>query len=318
MSIMIVNDDCSVRHTISDLQDKIGLVDNNHGIVYESVQGTPLADLIAEYIELADNDLYFNHTSRLLLRRYSDNIDADNLSLVKKAVYYSLASNEYNLKTLINTVNLDYNPIENHVLHEETNITGNNNSTKQYGEAVSISQQEYGQGVVTDITNDDGLKETVSSEFGSQTDNTTRNIGERTQSNNSENTTSPYNSADYVPDSKSTGSVTDEAATDTENTTKGSHTDTHTTETDPHTITKSKTTSSKTDTETTTRNPYTDTTTDEKTGNRTHDIKGRHGSWQVTAQSMIQDERNLANLNITRYISTIVVSTICEGVLYDC
>lgn len=318
MAIAIINDDYSMRHTICDLQDKIGIINNNHGIVYEAVQGTPLADLIADYIELADNDLYFNHTNRLLLSRYSNNLDADNLTLTKKAVYYSLMSNEYNLKTLINSTKLEYDPIKNHTVHEEVSMSGQNTNTKEYGESVSISKHDVGAGKVTDTTTDDGMKEVVNSNIGSQTDNTTKNIGARSQSTNNENTTSPYNSADYVPNSKNVGSVSDQAATDTENITKGARTDSQTTETDPHTITKISENIAKTDTDTTTRNPYTDTSTDNNSGSTTRDISGLNGTWQVTAQYLIEQERNLANLNITRYISSIVVSTICEGVLYDC
>ncbi len=318
MAIAIINDDYSMRHTICDLQDKIGIINNNHGIVYEAVQGTPLADLISDYIELADNDLYFNHTNRLLLNRYSENLDVDNLTLVKKAVYYSLASNEYNLKTLINSTKLEYDPIKNHTVHEEVSMSGQNTNTKEYGESVSISKHDVGAGKVTDTTTDDGMREVVNSNIGSQSDTNTTKIGARSQSSNSENTTSPYNIADYVPDNKNVTTVSDNEATDTINTTKGARTDSQTTETDPHTITKTSENTAKTDTDTTTRNPYTDTSTDKNSGSTTRDISGLNGTWQVTAQYLIEQERNLANLNITNYISTIVVSTICEGVLYDC
>lgn len=316
MAITIINDDYSVRHTICDLQDKIGILNNNHGIVYEAVQGTPLADLISNYIELADNDLYFNHTSRLLLSRYSENLDADNLTLVKKAVYYSLASNEYNLKTLINSVTMDYNPLENYAIHETIDRETTLSSTRNYGESSSTVEQNIGKTKVTDTTSDDGLTETVNSTIGSQTDSTTKNIGARSQSTNNENTVSPFNSADYVPNSKTSGSVSDEAATDSENTTKGARTDSQTTETDPHTVTQTTETDAKTDTQTTTRSPKTDIVTDSSNDKKTHELTGRYGF--ITTQSMIEAERNLANLNITQYISTIVVSTICEGVLYDC
>ena len=316
MAIALINDDYSVRHTICDLQDKIGILNNNHGIVYEAVQGTPLADLITNYIELADNDLYFNHTNRLLLSRYSENLDVDNLTLVKKAVYYSLASNEYNLKTLINSVTMDYNPLENYAIHETIDRETTLSSTRNYGESSSTVEQNIGKSKVIDTTSDDGLTETVNSTIGSQTDSTTKNIGARSQSTNNENTVSPFNSADYVPNSKTSGSVSDEAATDSENTTKGARTDSQTTETDPHTVTQTTESDAKTDTQTTTRSPKTDIVTDSSNDKKTHELTGRYGF--ITTQSMIEAERNLANLNITRYISTIVVSTICEGVLYDC
>ena len=316
MAIALINDDYSARHTICDLQDKIGILNNNHGIVYEAVQGTPLADLITNYIELADNDLYFNHTNRLLLNRYSENLDADNLTLVKKAVYYSLASNEYNLKTLINSVTMDYNPLENYAIHETIGRETTLSSTRNYGESSSTVEQNIGKSKVTDTTSDDGLTETVNSTIGSQTDSTTKNIGARSQSTNNENTISPFNSADYVPNSRTSGSVSDQATTDSENTTKGARTDSQTTETDPHTVTQTTETDAKTDTQTTTRSPKTDIVTDSSNDKKTHELTGRYGF--ITTQSMIEAERNLANLNITRYISTIVVSTICEGVLYDC
>ena len=110
--------------------------------------------------------------------------------------------------------------------------------------------------------------------------------------------------------------MSDQATTDSENTTKGARTDSQTTETDPHTVTQTTETDAKTDTQTTTRSPKTDIVTDSSNDKKTHELTGRYGF--ITTQSMIEAERNLANLNITRYISTIVVSTICEGVLYDC
>ena len=316
MAIAIINDDYSMRHTICDLQDKIGIINNNHGIVYEAVQGTPLADLISDYIELADNDLYFNHTNRLLLNRYSENLDVDNLTLVKKAVYYSLASNEYNLKTLINSANLEYNPLENYSIHELTIREEKMNSTRNYGESISTTTQELGKEKVIDTTEDDGMKEITTSKIGSQSDSTTKNIGARSQSTNNENTVSPYNSAEYVPNSKNVGSVSDQATTDTESVTKGARDDSSTTQTDPHTVTQTTETDAKTDKETKVRSPRQDTISDTNKDTKSHDLTGRYGF--ITTQSMVEAERNLANLNITNYISTIVVSTICEGVLYDC
>ena len=316
MAIAIINDDYSMRHTICDLQDKIGIINNNHGIVYEAVQGTPLADLISDYVELADNDLYFNYTNRLLLNRYSDNLDVDNLTLIKKAVYYSLTSNEYNLKTLINSANLEYNPIENYAIHETAEREETLSSMRNYGESTATITQELGKGKVIDTTADDGMKEVTTSKIGSQSDSTTKNIGARSQSTNNENTVSPYNSADYVPNSKNVGSVSDQAATDTENVTKGARDDSSTTETDPHTVTQTTETDAKTDKETKVRSPRQDTIADTNKDKKSRDLTGRYGF--ITTQSMVEAERNLANLNITNYISTIVVSTICEGVLYDC
>lgn len=316
MAIVMINDDYAERHTLNDLQNKLGILDSNHGIVYEAVQGTPLQDLLENFIELADYDLYFNYTNRLLLSRYSDNIDVDNITLVKKAVYYSLASNEYNLKTLINSVNLDYNPIENYAIHETTEREETLSSTRNYGESTATITQELGKGKVIDTTADDGMKEVTTSKIGSQSDSTTKNIGARSQSTNNENTTSPYNSADYVPNSKNVGSVSDQAATDTENITKGARDDSSTTETDPHTVTQTTETDAKTDKETKVRSPRQDTIADTNKDKKSRDLTGRYGF--ITTQSMVEAERNLANLNITNYISTIVVSTICEGVLYDC
>lgn len=316
MAIAIINDDYSMRHTICDLQDKIGIINNNHGIVYEAVQGTPLADLISDYVELADNDLYFNYTNRLLLNRYSDNLDVDNLTLIKKAVYYSLTSNEYNLKTLINSANLEYNPIENYAIHETAEREETLNSTRNYGESTATITQELGKSKVIDTTADDGMKEVTISKIGSQSDSATKNIGARSQSTNNENTVSPYNSADYVPNSKNVGSVSDQAATDIENITKGARDDSSTTETEPHTVTQTTETDAKTDKEIKVRSPRQDTITDTNKDKKSRDLTGRYGF--ITTQSMVEAERNLANLNITNYISTIVVSTICEGVLYDC
>ena len=110
--------------------------------------------------------------------------------------------------------------------------------------------------------------------------------------------------------------MSDQAATDTENVTKGARDDSSTTETDPHTVTQTTETDAKTDKETKVRSPRQDTIADTNKDKKSRDLTGRYGF--ITTQSMVEAERNLANLNITNYISTIVVSTICEGVLYDC
>lgn len=119
---------------LEELQEKVGLLENDQGIVYLSLFNTDLYDLLSPYIETVDYRLYFDFANRIIIGKYEKAVSTSKLSLVKKAIYYALKGEEYNLKTLINTTNLDYNPLENYELHETIVSTSSVSAFMKYGE----------------------------------------------------------------------------------------------------------------------------------------------------------------------------------------
>lgn len=312
---------------INELQEKAGLLDTNKtGIIYRSIAQSDMEELLSRYIEVADNHMYYKYGERILLRKYDHAYVMDNLNYIESAIYYALKSEEYNLKTLIDTTELEYDPLDNYVINEtivtsttisdkhihgaqqdkrsisEIKTTGSNSDTKQYG-----------------AINETGSNETT---YGQVNDNTTQttDYGERIENSTNTLTKSPYNDDQYHPKERTTTNDVKNAVKDSVNTLE---------QIDQHTdkVSTSKLTQARTDSNSgsnnTTQAPYdiTDakgerTDTNDKNGdeNKERNVHGRYG--YTTTQSLIDAERNLANLNIAEKIIEIVLRTICNGVMY--
>lgn len=119
---------------LEELQEKVGLLENDQGVVYLSLFNTDLYDLLSPYIETVDYRLYFDFANRIVIGKYEKAVSTSKLSLVKKAIYYALKGEEYNLRTLINTTKLDYNPLENYELHETIVTTTSLSANMKFGE----------------------------------------------------------------------------------------------------------------------------------------------------------------------------------------
>lgn len=313
--------------TIEELQEKSGLLDTNKtGIIYRAVAQSDLQELLSKYIETADNHMYYSYGNHVLLRKYEHAYIMDNLNYIESAIYYALKSEEYNLKTLIDTTELDYDPLDNYVINEtivtsttisdkfikgtqqdkrsisEIKTTGNNSDTKQYG-----------------AINETGSNETT---YGQVNDNTTQttNYGERTENSTNTLTKSPYNDAQYHPKERTTVNDVKNAVTDSVNTLE--QIDQHTDKVSTSKLTQART-DSNTGSNSTTQAPYnitdakgerTDTNNRNGGENKKRNVKGRYG--YTTTQSLIDAERKLADLNIAERIIQIVLRTICNNVLY--
>lgn len=325
---------------LETLQEQVGLLDNDQGIVHLSLLDTDLYDLLLPYIPTVDYDLYFNFSSRIIIDKYAKMVSASKLSLVKKAIYYALKGEEYNLRTLINTTNLDYNPLENYEIHEtikttasiasstihgelkssdSTSITPYNNTTTTsygaYNELIEKSIPEFNS-TITESHSE--YSETVAGEV---------NNGQRVTSGDSEHTVSAYNELTYQPSSKDETNTTTNAVKDTTS---------DVTTIPEYTITTTKQESPRSDIDVHNRGMHKDSVTEEhgeqKTSrestvnehnvnnnenqdqNRQRDLHGRYGF--NTVQTMIEAERRLANLSISKMMTDIVIHTICQGVLY--
>lgn len=126
--------------TVEDLQSIVGLLDNEQGVVYLSLFDTDLYDLLSEYIPTVDWRIYFDFANRIVIEKYAKMVSMSKLDVLKKAVYYALKGEEYNLKTLINTTKLEYDPLENYELHETIVNTSSISANMKYGELKDIAQ----------------------------------------------------------------------------------------------------------------------------------------------------------------------------------
>lgn len=125
---------------LEQVQEQVGLLDTDSGIVTQAVLNTDLEELLSPFVETVDYQLYFNYGNRILIGKYlrkmnlpSNNVYELNVSLIKKSIYHALKGNEYNLRTLIETINLDYDPINNYEVHETTVTSNDGKDTMTYG-----------------------------------------------------------------------------------------------------------------------------------------------------------------------------------------
>lgn len=125
-----------MRHNmyLEELQETVGLIENETGIVYLSLLNTDLYDLLLPYISTVDYRLYFEFANRIVRKKFQILVSTSKEFLIHRAIYYALKGEEYNLKTLIETTNLDYNPLENYELHEMIVTTASISANMKFGE----------------------------------------------------------------------------------------------------------------------------------------------------------------------------------------
>lgn len=149
---------------LEELQDHFQLTETDAGVLYQSIENTDLYTMLEPYIETVDYRLYFDYANRIVIGKfYKVNRQTSEVnykdSLIKKAVYYALKGEEYNLRTLINSMNLEYNPLDNYYMDEE--IVGTTsvgaytmygkhvtNGTTSYGSFVNETVEELGEGTI--------------------------------------------------------------------------------------------------------------------------------------------------------------------------
>lgn len=117
---------------LEQVQESVGLLETDSGIVAQSVFNTDLEELLSPFVETVDYQLYFNYANRILIGKYAKE-NVINTSLIKKSIYHALKGNEYNLRTLIETINIDYDPISNYEIHETITSTNEGKDVLNYG-----------------------------------------------------------------------------------------------------------------------------------------------------------------------------------------
>lgn len=176
------------RINMEALQEKVGLLDNDSGIVTQAIKNSDIESLLAPYLETVDYQLYFNYANRIIIGKYIKDGEPKT-SLLKKSIYYALKGNEYNLRTLIETTNLDYDPISNYEVHETIDMNNNLNETMKYGakgQVTTASISSFGVEIVDEI-GEVVLTKTV--DFDGKENIETFNHGEITKTTDHESTT---------------------------------------------------------------------------------------------------------------------------------
>lgn len=117
-----------VKNNILTLQTICNYAVNTTGLVKQSIALNAQLDFLQPYATLADDMLVLNYGDYKL----RPNINSDTAKLY---VANALLTEKYNLQTLIGTLDLDYNPIENYNMVED----GTDNRTLDYAARVTDS-----------------------------------------------------------------------------------------------------------------------------------------------------------------------------------
>lgn len=171
-----------VKNDILTIQNVVGYSVNTTGLVKQSIALNSQLDFLQPYATLADDLLVLNYGYYKLKRNiYSET--------VKLYVCNALLAEKYNLETLVGTLDLDYNPIENYNMVED----GTDKRTLAYATKVTDSE----------------IDSSVKTTSGDVTHQVT-----------------PYNNTTLTATEKDTTSSTQQPYKDTSQTTEQAHTDT--------------------------------------------------------------------------------------------
>lgn len=288
--------------TIEELQEDVGLLkpDNPLGIVYQAVEYSAMYDLLKDYLVTVDFQLYYKYSNRYLLNKYHTAFLKQNYDKIKQAILYALLSEEYRLKTLIETTTLEYDPLESYDI-TETIVT-----TATISANIVKGQQQNKRDTSQIVTKDEGGN---SMEYGEHVTigKDTTDYGENKTVTNQTDKVSPYNNDTYKPAEQHDGTSTNQAHKDEVSTSKTSQThkdvgtDNNTRTQEAFSVTDNLGQ----------RKDKNDRNDDINKNRRAH---GRYG--YVATQALIKAERELADLSIVEEICKIVLRTICSAVTF--
>lgn len=186
---------------IEKLQEIVGILDTDAGIVTEAIHNTDLEDLLEPFLATVDYQLYFNYGNRIVIGKYINHKTFEpNIELLKKSIYYALKGNEYNLKTLIDTLNLDYDPINNYEVHETIETENKGKDTLKYGDTSQTTTSSISAFGVETIDN-----------IGESTETRNVGMGEKQYTQNTEHGTV---SKEFTYDTTQTTGTQDNTKTD--------------------------------------------------------------------------------------------------------
>lgn len=170
------------------LQERVGLLETDSGIVTEAIHNTDLENILEPFLSTVDYQLYFNYGNRIVIGKYVKQTGELNTELLKKSIYYALKGNEYNLKTLIDTINLDYDPINNYEVHETIETSNQGNDTLKYGatsQVTTASISSFGVEIIDEL---DKMKYTKTVDFDGKENIETFNHGTVTKTTEHDST----------------------------------------------------------------------------------------------------------------------------------
>lgn len=339
---------CQKTPTILNVQTEIGFVKNReNGIIEQAVQQSEISELLISYARKADFRLTYDLGYRKILSTFLDNenILTDNIIT---AISVAIDSQSYNLKTILDTLDIDYNPINNINIGEQI-ITATTINANQLFDKVSTSKNisEISKNINDTINNGkqkETITETITDEKGaySESNTETQNLGiieraitklttngAQVNSNTNTQTHAPYNTETYSARDKTSISENLGERIDQENVTDQTNPITNTIKDDKSitthtdTITKNNTINkdSVNDTKESniTQNPYTeenetlernDKQDENRNENKDRTLKGLQGK---SAQELILIQRQLANIDVVRWLCEITVNTIGNG-----
>lgn len=184
------------KNDILTLQTVCGYAVNTTGLVKQSVALNSQLDFLQPYATYADDLLVLNYADAKL----KNNISSDTAKLY---VCNALLAEKYNLQTIIGTLDLEYNPIENYSMVED----GTDNRTLDYAATTTDSSITAQQ----------------------KTNTNTLNAGQKVNSH----AVTPYNTTAFTNTEQDTQNtytdkttVVSEPYTDKSNTTVAAHTNT--------------------------------------------------------------------------------------------
>lgn len=266
--------------TISDLVNEAQLLGFS-GILEQSLKNTELGDIIVNKwdSEIDNIDLYIQHY-------YSDRQIFETIEQFTSPVIRALIlSKKYEYDKLYGTLLLEYNPIENYSMQE----TGKDVTTSNVDNTSNIGKRDD-----TSVLTSDEYTDINIMLNGSRTDNTTNNIGKKTQITQ----VAPFDNT-YQDKDK----VTNDSATDNVNVVIGEQENRNTLNAGNRKQTNNMSLGAQTNTGNTTSNI-----------NYNHEFERKGNIGTLTTQKMIIEERQVALFSFVERVARDVVNAIAEGV----
>lgn len=310
---------------VREVEEAIATVSETRGVFEYTFLNNPSFSWLYEYVGDMDSIVTAENGDLFMLPKYwvDSTPTVEQMGFISKNLTAVITEHEYELKKLINTLGLDYNPIYN--VQEDTTETYRGDGTND------IKRKESGGGSSTDNTQSEN---NIKLSFGNTSETTNTNYGERVDNgtqadNNQYGNTAGYSSVSHNV-SPMDSDIFHSNTQDIENHNEDGHSDTLN-------RTTSTTTGSHTDNSTHKMDAREDTTTEKGSNvtsssysnNANSDTNGvttssftrhvlREGNIGVTSsQDLIKQEREIARFSIYKRIMDIFINSMCLGVYVD-
>lgn len=311
--------------TVSQLQQWLGNTQSGEaysGIFDYTFRNNPQFDYIDKYIDTVDGILDLNNGDLSLLSKFNmfepiikdgEVIEEDREVYMRLSRYLKIAirAHEYELTKLIDTLDLQYNPIYNVEEHIVEKYIGDGTSKND----TNVNQTDVNKGNENTKTAYDTLTENTNTTINEHNDTTTGTVNDNFGRTAGQYTTSgnvaPFDSDVFHSNTQDINNHNEDARTDSHTTNSNikygeqSQKDTHTvnahTDTATHTVDFTNTKNGITNQQGVTTTSYS------KAVNRAGNVG------VMSTQNMIQQERNIARFSIVEEICKIFIINFCVG-----